>query len=338
MFTILLLILKIIGIVLLVLLSLFVILLLTVLFVPIRYRMAVEHGERLDVEGTISWLLHMIHAHIAHKDGRLHIRLRIFGRIFYDNLRIVKTKKTKRKLKRKLKRKVTKVKREVNQEIAKNIVLESSNQDCKEEAKSKLENQGKDISDNLIELSHQNELETKASIDNDDHETSEEIISFLQKLNNKIKNLWNNIKRFFIRIRDKVKSFIAFLRNLNRIRELVVDFFGDNLNKEVCKLSVSSIIKIFKHILPTKLKSRVVFGTGDPCTTGQALGVIGILYSFYGNNIQIIPDFESKRLEGNHFAKGRIRLFTILIIGIKLILDRRFKQFTKNIKTFKEAL
>jgi hypothetical protein len=65
---------------------------------------------------------------------------------------------------------------------------------------------------------------------------------------------------------------------------------------------------------------------------------MGILYGFYGDRVVIIPDFENKVFEGKHYARGRIRLITLLIIVIKLISDKRFKRLKSNFLILKEAL
>ena len=103
-------------------------------------------------------------------------------------------------------------------------------------------------------------------------------------------------------------------------------------------MTYGSIGKLLKHILPRKLKANIIYGTGDPCSTGQILGALSILYSMYGDRVTIIPDFENQRFEGNAMARGRIRLVTILIIVIKLILDKRFRQLRNNVRLLKEAL
>ena len=145
-------------------------------------------------------------------------------------------------------------------------------------------------------------------------------------------------KTIFTRLLDKVKKWINNILDLKRKINLLVDFIKDDINKQGFHLTFYSIRNLLKHILPRRLKSRLIFGTGDPCSTGQILGILGILYGIYGESINIEADFENIRFEGEHDIKGRIRIGTILIIIIKLVLDKRFKEFKRNIKTLKEAL
>jgi hypothetical protein len=168
-----------------------------------------------------------------------------------------------------------------------------------------------------------------------------QIKMFIEKIKGfqrKIKKLVEKLVTFFRGLKIKILKLYETAVNIKHKKDLITSFIKDELNREGFRITYSSLKRLFKHILPTKLKSSIIFGTGDPCSTGQALGAMSILYSFYGDKVQITPDFENKRLEGKHYARGRIRLITILIIVIKLILDKRFQQLKSNFLILKEAL
>lgn len=164
------------------------------------------------------------------------------------------------------------------------------------------------------------------------------IIDKTRHIKDKITNIINKIKSFRENATERIRSILTSAAGVKQKISLVLDFIRDEYNRQGFQITYTSLKKLLKHILPKKLKSRIVFGTGDPCSTGQALGAMSILYSFYGDKIRIVPDFENKRFEGKHYARGRIRLVTILIIVIKLILDKRFKLLSKNFQILKEAL
>ncbi len=153
--------------------------------------------------------------------------------------------------------------------------------------------------------------------------------------------IWQRLKTLrasFTKWINWVKEWGLTVSSWKNKLNTVINFFKDKVTKEGLKETYSSLKKLLKHIAPTKLKSTIIFGTGDPCSTGQALGVISILYSFYGDKVKIIPDFEKKVLEGEHKAKGRIRLLTILIIAIKLLVNKKFQLLKENFQRLKEAL
>lgn len=371
MLHIILLILKIIGILLLVILGLLLLILLSVLLVPIRYRVAASHGEALRIEGKASWLLHLIHASFSHIEGVLHIRMRVFGFILYDNHKpkSTKVKKQKKTVKRK-DASITKTERNTKTKISKmDKKSDKIIKDVKSDKKSdKIIKDFKSDTIKIVETHYQPDKSLKVESLKDgrqkveslkdeslkdesndklletlkkqeqDYQETEKKKSVFQRIFLKLKGLKEKITAFFQALKIKIIRLFESAVNIKQKAGLVLAFIKDEFNRDGFHITYHSLKKLLKHILPTKLRSRIVFGTGDPCTTGQALGIMSILYSFYGDKIQITPDFENKRFEGKHDAKGRIRLITILIIVIKLMLDKRFKQLKRNFLILKEAL
>ena len=324
MLSVILTILKIIGIIILVLLGLVLSILLLVLFVPIRYRVKAEHGDALMINGRVSWLMHIIRARIHKTDNDSRIWIRIFGFLVYDSSK-EKVKKEK------------KIGKKSNSKKARAKKAEQKEADSE-----KFDNRpGNGINDNS-EVKSDTDLKIDSEVDTEVKSDikSDKIISDSQEtdipkskisLKTKVVNFFHNIKR-------KIIEFFKKLLNIKNRVHLIISFVREEVNKEAFRISFASLFKLIKHILPTKIRSNLIFGTGDPCSTGQILGILSIIYSFYGDKIKITPDFENKVLKGSHYAKGRIRLWTILIIVIKLLLDKRFKEFKMNYQQLKEAL
>ncbi len=156
----------------------------------------------------------------------------------------------------------------------------------------------------------------------------------LRKIKGSIAGVRKKLSGLLERIR---RGWQAMRRIKNKIG-LVKSFLREEENKTAFRVTFGSLKKLLKHIRPRKLKSKVTFGTGDPCSTGQALGAISILYGYYGENVRITPDFENKVFAGSHYARGRIRIGTLLIIVIKLLIDKNFKQLKRNFIILKEEL
>ena len=115
-------------------------------------------------------------------------------------------------------------------------------------------------------------------------------------------------------------------------------FLEDELHRTAIGKGWDTIKQILCHVLPGKIKGHVEFGTGDPESTGKALGVLGILYAMYGKGVTVIPDFYEKRLIAELTFKGRIRLGTLLFKGLRLIRDKQVKRFYKNFKKLMKIL
>lgn len=350
MFHIIVLILKILGIILLVLIGIILLILILALFVPVRYRLFAKRGDdHLSVNGGISWLLHLLHATVYWEDDdKLHIIVRVFGFILYDNLKQKILKKNRNiNTNQKARKKVNRRKSNKKEQIIRTAVPENQTQDngittnIKTEETSMWEqSDGTKTSetenkDKLL----LNEYQKKSNQeDGQDTAQDNEKISFFQKLKIKLQKLKERIVVFFSRLKSRIHHIIETADDLKNKKDLIIEFIRNEMNKEGFRLTLSSLKKLGRHVMPTKLKADLIFGTGDPCSTGQALGFIAVLYGLYGDKLNITPDFENKRLEGTVYARGRIRFVTILIIFIKLIIDKRFKEFKKNVIILKEAL
>jgi len=399
MLSVILLILKIIGITLLVLIGLLLVILLTVLIVPIRYRVQAEHGEeKLHIVARTSWLLHLIGVNASYVDGVFRVRMRVLWITLYDNLKPNIKKRKKSKPGKKSHNKTSR-----SSSVSKSLVPSKRNNNIEKNAENNavnnaVNNAEKNIENNAEDNAEKNNIENnkaqnnkaqnnKAQNNNPDnnnvvmkeqvikhvkhdvitakHElplpseyessqqakfSSEEKKKFLfekiideikektVKIIHKINMIKDRIVAFFAGIKQKIIKWFNSLQKIKHKISLILKFIKDEVNKDGFGVTFSALKKLLKHVLPTKLRSRIVFGTGDPCSTGQALGAIGFVYGLYGDKVKIIPDFENKKLEGKHDARGRIRLITVLIIVIKLILDKRFKQLKNNFQILKEAL
>ena len=88
---------------------------------------------------------------------------------------------------------------------------------------------------------------------------------------------------------------------------------------------------LLKKIKPSKIEGEVVFGTGDPATTGQVIGAVAAVYGFFPEKLHIRPDFEEKKYEGHIHGKGKLRLIHVVIIAVRLILDKQFRYVVKKL-------
>lgn len=310
MLQIILLILKFIGLTLLILLGLLLLMFVVVLFVPLRYKIsASSKNDELYLNGTVSWLLHLVHARVKIEEKNLRIWVRLFGIKIFDNLKKNKPKKEKSYHKTYK----TKTKKD-------SVNRKETTYKYKEETEDKTEEKTED-------KTHYDRAK----------QYEEDNTTIMDKIYNKINNIINKVKRFFIKIRDKIVNIFKKLFDIKQKIEKISYFIRDEINKEGFAVVYGSIKDILKHVKPTEFNMELLFGTGDPSSTGKVLGVLSIIYSLYGENIEITPDFEKKVIEGSLDAKGRIRLVTIIIIVIKLIFDKRFKRLKNNFSILKEG-
>lgn len=124
------------------------------------------------------------------------------------------------------------------------------------------------------------------------------------------------------------------LGNIRRLLELVKQFWEEN--KEAFGIIWKKLGKFLKALLPDRMEGSLWYGTSDPCTTGQLTGFLAVFYGFYGDKINLYPDFTQAVFRGELFISGKIRIFTFVHLCITLILDRRVRQLITNIRNLKE--
>lgn len=132
-----------------------------------------------------------------------------------------------------------------------------------------------------------------------------------------------------------LQTFGRLSARLKRLRELAASLLAI-LKEEDTGLLFSHVMlrtgRILKSIRPRKIEGRLTFGTGSPDTTGYGMALYGMLSPFLGQNLSVTPDFEEAVLEGQLSAKGRIFIITLLYNGLRILLDRRLRQFIRKIK------
>ena len=120
----------------------------------------------------------------------------------------------------------------------------------------------------------------------------------------------------------KIKAEFDYYKNL---------LWDSPRGKSAVELTFAQLWVLLKKLKPSKIEGNVIFGTGDPASTGQAIGAIGALYGFLPKKLHITPDFEEERYEGKLHIKGKLRLIHVVIIALKLIVDKNFRYVVKKV-------
>ncbi len=298
-------ILKIIGIILLIILGLFLFVILSLLFIPLRYKgkgAVKDAGMKGDIR--LSWFLHFLSVRIEFHNEKVKYYIRVFG---------IKIRNSD-----KLKNSTRKVKKQKTDKKQKIVVVKDKEEELKVD--SSIINK-ENINININETVPQNNLLYKKVKEEDDESSKK---SIKQKIIDKLLE----IKFKFIKICDKI-------RNVNKIKESYIDFLTTEESRKAIGLIKYRLFKIFNHIKPTKLRTNISFGFENPATTGQVFGVLSFFLGMYGKNILIDPQFENVEkffLEGSFKFKGRIRLIILLVNGLKIYRNKRLKEFLNFVK------
>lgn len=305
-------ILAIIGIIILCLLACLLVMVLSVLFVPVRYRAFGVHNEKETcIHVKITWFLHMITAvYDFPNPGELQIKL--FGAPF----RMRKKENDSAAGKEAAEKPADK--------MSTGSVSDTWIEDNEKvrEAADTGEEAGPGQEKNRPETQ-----EGKNNNQNTDREQEENKSAGEEKAKDRRIPIFTRIKHRLLHIWRKIKYTIKSI--CVRIKKIAEDFqyYRELLLEEENRLlygrCLARIGKVIKNIRPSKLEAQLLVGTGSPDTTGYLLAVYGMLLPFLGKHIDITPDFERPVLQGEFSIKGRITFFVLLVNGAGVYFDKQ---------------
>lgn len=290
-------ILKIIGIILLCILGLLLLVILLVLFVPIRYKVTADSNindtdKEYHVTAKVSWLLWLIRGKIAYpsKEGFV---LKIGPFTVYGG-----KEKPKKNSKNKSSKKSARAKETINENEQENVAAQEKDDTLNIEMQA---DKAEDVK--ILEETLEAEFEKKSgkkSLKEKILYTRQKIYDKITKIQTKIKNIIKNIKKY-------------------------ADIIQSEEFKEAFLLCKSSLVRLFGMIKPRKVKINGTVGMKSPDQTGYICAAVGVVSPFFKNKIRVIPDFEHFIVKGDAVISGRIYLFVVLIVAIKAFFDKNIR-------------
>lgn len=140
------------------------------------------------------------------------------------------------------------------------------------------------------------------------------------------------IQEIFEKIKYTFQKICATIKLLQRKKEYILRFLKNDIHKRAWKLCVVQLKKLLHRMKPKKIVGSVEYGTEDPAFTGKILALISMIYPFTGEQIEIIPDFDEKRLNADVCVKGKIRSVFFLCLGVRLIMSKEIRITYKHIR------
>ena len=314
MIHILFLILKIIGWILLFLLVILLLLILTILFYPVKYRLSAQGENTLDTlvaYGKVSWLFHLISGSASYEHGELKWKLRLAWKKFDSSKEEQKETSEKSVTPEPLEKEP--LEDEKKSEIKDNPPEKDVKIEKASEKEPKIEKGSKIEKEPGIEKESGTE---KTKVREERRSENVQTESKLKKIKYTFQKLCGTIKK----AGEKKEFLTAFLTYEKHQRAF------EAVKKELCHLL---------HVLkPKKLQANVTFGFSDPSWTGYMLAFLGSIYGLIGEYVQIQPDFEERKLEGNASAEGKIRVIYFAVPAWKLFWNKDVKITYKHIRKY----
>lgn len=314
-----LLILKIIGITLLSVLGLLIFLILLILFVPIRYSFYADKNDtsNFKLKAKVTYLLHLVTVTVS-SENNYDVIIRILG---------IRLKKRKKKdtddNTAEDNRQEPSYKVDWNDE---EHVIDTHTPDTDKEIASEAISDNSDNSEVVIN-------DSEVADNTEEEETDDELnLSFVQKVKlfisklaaipEKITDIYNEGTVKINNIADKVSDSS---KKINAFYNLINDYH----NKRAIKHIWNQLGYIIKKLLPRILRVRACIGFEDPATTGSILAMVGFLAPIIPGQIEIVPNFDEERLEGEVFFKGKITPCIFIVVLWKLFFNRDVRRLWK---------
>lgn len=295
--TVLLSILKILGIILLCILGLLVLLIMLLLFAPVSYRIRGETRQgqtTLKVHGA--WCLMALRFSFLMEQGKQLAVLKIFGikAWKYPSDEKAKQKVEKKKVKKKPKKK-------------------SGEKSHKEPEKDLEQNPPAVMQEEQTEKQHEQKRQKKTH--------KKKFVSVFGKISKTIRS-----------IVEKIKAIPQKLKNIGSKIKKVNQWIQDEQNRSAVRFALGKVIGLLKKYGPKHMKADVTYGMEDPAATGQVLAVLSVLPFLYYDKVSIMPDFEAERfyIEGSWDIKGRIQVIHLLKAAIQIWRNPDVKHFIKQ--------
>lgn len=317
MLTIFLTILKILGILLLVVIGLLILGILAILFVPLRYDGKISYNDKNQCVATqITWLFRLICIEGGYQE-KVYARARLLWFTLW---------KWKADEKENDKEDHLESADYSEEELDRLLEERSQKEESKEETKEAKVIEEKldepDAEENLTEV-QPTEIEPKEVELNEakskEAESKEVELNEAESKEKKPKKIqFQQIGKRIKEIKEKIKH----------IKEMASD---QRIHRAILLL-IDGAWKMVRHSLPRKIKGRAKFGFEDPSTTGQILTYVSLLYPCYAKSVELVPMFTEKVIDLDLYFRGRVRLFSLIWICVKIWFDRNFRYLYKKVK------
>lgn len=292
-------ILKLIGIILLVLLGMILLLVFLVLLVPVRYQISGQLEDEITIHAKADWLLHLISFHADYREKEFDSGLYIFG------IRLKARKKSA----------LEEAEFEDNEketEEEDTVVVESSTRHAAK-VRATADDSQTDVpvrEDVGVEQEHGG------------HQRRSPFNQILMKIQSQIRRFSEILRR----IKEGIPKLI---KNASSLKDIITD----EANKNVLFAVFAELKYLLGHFKFRKLSTDLRFSAGDPAATGQALGILSMFPVLYQYQVCITPDFESEEFyaKGVFELKGRMRAIHFVVSLVRLWKKKDIRVLVKKL-------
>ena len=364
-------ILKVIGIILLGILGLLLIIILLFLFVPFVYTIRVKYVDKqLEADGEVSFLFRLLRARAIYKEELSYEAKAAFftlisskkadedkedgkerrkenkatdGKAEDTSLKTTEARTSTGITERKVAKAEKETRLDVETQIPKSTTVEHK---VDAEADSKqVNNQPESIKQEDSNIEDGTQVDRKQEVCGQVHEENKAGKNLKSKKAKKQKskktkkkfNIFAKIEEIKEKIEAKWTAFKEDFLSLNNKKEAVLKFINAEGTADGIFYLLTQSKILVKMILPKKIKGWLRFGTGDVYTEGQYLTYLCFVYPLYAGKFDILPEWDEEVIEVDASFSGKIRMFAMLLIGLKLLFSKKVKALLRNFNRCKRS-
>ena len=364
-------ILKVIGIILLGILGLLLIIILLFLFVPFVYKIRVKYVDKqLEADGEVSFLFRLLRARAIYKEELSYEAKAAFftlisskkadedkedgkerrkenkatdGKAEDTSLKTTEARTSTGITERKAAKAEKETRLDVETQIPKSTTVEHK---VDAEADSKqVNNQPESIKQEDSNIEDGTQVDRKQEVCGQVHEENKAGKNLKSKKAKKQKskktkkkfNIFAKIEEIKEKIEAKWTAFKEDFLSLNNKKEAVLKFINAEGTADGIFYLLTQSKILVKMILPKKIKGWLRFGTGDVYTEGQYLTYLCFVYPLYAGKFDILPEWDEEVIEVDASFSGKIRMFAMLLIGLKLLFSKKVKALLRNFNRCKKS-
>ena len=312
MISVLLTLLKIIGIVLLSFLGLLLVLFLIVLFVPVRYHLKGYYTDEFVCHLKATWLLHLVSFSLDYKN-ELITSIKILGMdisSYLDKRESTISKPNQAEDKTSVESN-TPIKQNNNFDVTANISIDdiTSKKDSFKYADNKNDAKSEDVSDTSSSLLRK-------------------FNRFIERVKLKIQLLYNKICNFIFRI----KIFFTDIKSKKETVERYIEIIKREEVKQALSLCKKRFFKMINHLLPKRMKVHIHIGMENPEITAYIAAFYNILPPKLQQKILLYAYFDKVILQADFTAKGSCNAIRFLYEILYIVSNKNCRTFYQLVK------
>lgn len=292
--------LKIIGIVLLVVILFFIVVITLILTIPIKYNFRAEKTDKLYANLELTWFFKIIYFRYKINNKCKMVLLKIFGKTFYRDREIF------------------------NNSISQEYNVEETEFTKEPPLEETALNKEQVLERTEIDYPKEPEKNTKEKIKK----------TKVQKAKKQEQKINKDLEEGIEDIAKALENDAEEVVEENNIISKLDEYWNYPDREQIIKLSIKLMKRLIKTVLPKQLNLDLVIGTGDPALTGYILAWSSILVLLFGNDINILGNFERPALDGKVRIKGFIRIgkifWNLLLFVISKPIRKLIWQYLKN--------